>query len=209
MQLTRILTHYLFSFGSTPIPDPLALIRIIVESARLLGARILLAPLSPIPAFPFSSLPPHAFLLPPGVPASALLPYTCAVLHAGEAQLTAAILRAGKPSVVVPCVGDQSFWAWALHRAGAAARPVEKGLLLRGGKAKDMSKSVLVLKEAIEVALSEEIVKNAKILGDRIGREVSRLSSLDRSTALTVALLRLGRTAWQLVFIPSIGICPC
>jgi hypothetical protein len=74
-------------------------------------------------------------------------------------RLTAAVLRAGKPSVVVPCVGDQSFWAWALHRAGAAARPVEKGLLSGGGKAKDMSKGVLALKEAIEVALSQQVVE--------------------------------------------------
>lgn len=173
-------THYPISFGSTPIPDPLALTHTIVEAARLTGTRILLAPLSPIPAFPFSPLPPHVFLLPPDAPAPALLPYTCAVLHAGEAQLTAAVLRAGRPSVVVPCVGDQSFWAWALHRAGAAARPIEKASVLGGGKAKDMGKGALVLKEAIEVALSEQIVDNAKIIGDRIGREVSRLLFLSR-----------------------------
>lgn len=139
------------------------------------GTRVLLAPLSPIPAFPFSSLPPHAFLLPPGVPASALLPYTCAALHTGEAQLTAAVLRAGRTSIVVPCVGDQTFWAWTLHRAGVAARPIEKGLLCEGGKSKDMSKGVLTLKEAIEVALSQQVVENATMIGDRIGREVSPL----------------------------------
>jgi len=57
-----------------------------------------------------------------------------------------------------------------------AAGPIEKGLLLGGGKAKDMSKSVLVLKEAIEFALSPQVVENAKMVGDRIEREVSRLS---------------------------------
>ena len=80
--------------------------------------------------------------------------------------------------MVVPCVGDQSFWAWALHRAGAAARPVEKGLLLGSGKAKDMSKGALVLMEAFEAALSQQVVGNAKIIGDRIGQEVSRLLPL-------------------------------
>jgi len=173
--LIRTLNLYLISLGSTPVPDPLALTRTIIESAHLTGTPVLLAPLSPIPAFPFSSLPPHVFLLPPDVPASALLPYTCAVLHAGEAQLTADILRAGKPSIVVPCVGDQSFWARALHRAGVAAGPIEKGLLFGGGKAKDMSRSVFVLKEAIEFALSPQVVENAKMVGDRIEREVSRL----------------------------------
>ena len=119
------------------------------------------------------------FLLPPGVPASAVLPYTCAVLHAGEAQLTAAVLLAGKPSVVVPCVGDQSFWAWTLHRAGAAARPVEKRLLFGGGKAKDSTKGVFVLKEAIESATSQEAMVSAKVTGDRIRREVGSPLSLE------------------------------
>ena len=182
---------HLISFGSTPIPDPLALTRAIIESTRLAGTRVLLAPLSHIPAFPISPLPPHAFLLPPDVPASVLLPYTCAVLHAGDAQLTASVLRAGKSSVVVPCVGDQSFWAWALHRAGAAARPVEKGLLFGGGKAKDVRKGVFALKEAIEVALSEQVVENTKVIGDRVRREVSRSLSMDRHIALTLTLFRL------------------
>lgn len=205
----RTLNTYLISFDSAPISDPLALTRTIIESARIVGTRVLLAPLSPIPAFPFSSVPPHAFLLPPGIPASALLPYTCAALHTGEARLTAAVLCAGKPSIVVPCVGDQAFWAWTLHRAGVAARPVEKGLLYEGGKARDASKGVLVLKEAIEVALSQRVVENATMIGDKIGREVSPLSSLVHRTALIPGLLRLCRMGTRLVFIPSIGIYPC
>jgi hypothetical protein len=171
----HLLNPFLTSFDSSPIPDPVAFTRTIIESARLTGTRILLAPLSPIPAFPFSALPAHAFLLPPGVPAPALLPYVCAALHAGDVRLIAAILRAGKPSIVVPCVGDQSFWAWALHRAGAAARPIEMRLLLGSGKEKDNSRSVSTLKEVFEVSLSPELVQNAKIIGDRIRLEVSCL----------------------------------
>ena len=189
----RTLNPYLISFDSAPVPDPLALTRTIIEATRIAGTRVFIASLSPIPAFPFSSIPPHAFLLPPGVPASALLPYTCAALHTGEARLTAAVLRAGKPSVVVPCVGDQTFWAWTLHRAGVAARPVDKGLLWEGGKARDMSMGVLVLKGAIEVALSQQVIENAAMIGDKIGREVSVLLSLVRRAALTPALLRLCR----------------
>ncbi|SRR5258706_1254822 len=190
------LKPYLISFGSAPIPDPVALTRTVIESTRIAGTRVLLAPLSPlssIPAFPYSSIPPHAFLLPPGIPVSALLPYTRAALHTGEARLTAAVLRAGKASVVVPCVGDQAFWAWTLHRAGVAARPVEKGLLWEGGKATDMTKGVLALKGAIEVALSQQVIENATMIGDKIGREVSALLSLVRRTVLTLVLLRLCR----------------
>ena len=205
----RTLSAYLISFDSAPISDPLALTRTIIESARIAGTRVLLAPLSPIPAFPFSSIPPHAFLLPPGIPAAALLPYTCAALHTGEARLTAAVLCAGKTSIVVPCVGDQAFWAWTLHRAGVAARPIEKGLLYEGGKARDTSKGVLVLKEAIEVALSQQVIENATMIGDKIGREVSLLLSLVNRIALIPPPLRLCRMGMRLGFIRSTSIYPC
>jgi len=84
----------------------------------------------------------------------------------GEAWLTAAILHAGKTSIIIPCIGDLSLWAWTLHHMGVATWLVEKGLLWEGGKAMDLSK-----------------------IGDRIGCEVSALFSLLRRTTLTLALL--------------------
>ena len=56
-----------------------------------------------------------------------------------------------------------------------------------------MSMSVLVLKEAIEAALSQQVVENAIMIGDKIGREVSAPLSLVRRTTLTSTLLRLCR----------------
>ncbi len=46
------------------------------------------------------------------------------VVHHGGAGTTHAACAAGVPSVVVPQVGDQRYWADRLHRLGAAPAPV-------------------------------------------------------------------------------------
>ena len=53
----------------------------------------------------------------------ALLPRAALVVHHGGAGTTHAVCAAGKPSVVVPHVGDQRFWADRLHRLGVAPAP--------------------------------------------------------------------------------------
>ncbi len=54
------------------------------------------------------------------VPHAWLLPQMAAIVHHGGAGTTAAALRAGTPSVVVPVFGDQLFWAQRLHALGVA-----------------------------------------------------------------------------------------
>jgi sterol 3beta-glucosyltransferase len=68
--------------------------------------------------------------LPPGViaiddvPHDWLFPHMTAIVHHGGAGTTAAALRAGRPSVVVPFLGDQAFWARRVHDLGVAPRAV-------------------------------------------------------------------------------------
>jgi len=50
----------------------------------------------------------------------ALFPRAAAVVHHGGAGTTHAACAAGVPSVVVPHVGDQRYWADRLHRLGVA-----------------------------------------------------------------------------------------
>lgn len=52
-----------------------------------------------------------------------------AVVHHGGAGTTAAGLRAGRPSVVVPHFGDQALWATRVHAVGAGPVPVPRGRL--------------------------------------------------------------------------------
>jgi len=54
----------------------------------------------------------------------ALFPRASLVVHHGGAGTTHATVAAGVPSVVVPHVGDQRYWADRLHRLGAAPEPV-------------------------------------------------------------------------------------
>ncbi|HET9416420.1 MAG TPA: nucleotide disphospho-sugar-binding domain-containing protein, partial [Candidatus Limnocylindria bacterium] len=54
----------------------------------------------------------------------AIFPRASLVVHHGGAGTTHAAVAAGVPSVVVPHVGDQRYWADRLHRLGAAPAPV-------------------------------------------------------------------------------------
>ncbi|HJD80643.1 glycosyltransferase [Kitasatospora aureofaciens] len=58
------------------------------------------------------------------LPHAHLFPRMAAVIHHCGAGTAAAALRAGKPSVPVPVMADQPFWAARLARLGAAPAPV-------------------------------------------------------------------------------------
>jgi sterol 3beta-glucosyltransferase len=55
-----------------------------------------------------------------------LFPRMSAAVHHGGAGTTAAAVRAGIPSVIVPFYGDQPFWARCLNRQGIAPPAVER-----------------------------------------------------------------------------------
>ena len=58
------------------------------------------------------------------VPHDWLFPRVAAVVHDGGAGTSAAVLRAGKPSVVVPFFADQPFWASRIRALGAGPPPI-------------------------------------------------------------------------------------
>jgi sterol 3beta-glucosyltransferase len=53
-----------------------------------------------------------------------LFPRMAAVVHHGGAGTTAAGLRAGKPTVICPFLGDQPFWGKVVHARGAGPKPI-------------------------------------------------------------------------------------
>jgi sterol 3beta-glucosyltransferase len=53
-----------------------------------------------------------------------LLPRCKAVIHHGGAGTSAAGLRAGIPNIVVPFMGDQSFWGERIYSIGVGPRPL-------------------------------------------------------------------------------------
>jgi len=58
-----------------------------------------------------------------------LYPRVAAAVHHGGAGSTAASLRAGVPTVIVPHLGDQSFWGQRVHALGAGPKPISRNKL--------------------------------------------------------------------------------
>jgi sterol 3beta-glucosyltransferase len=58
------------------------------------------------------------------VPHEWLFPRVDAVVHHGGSGTTAAGLRAGRPTLVCPVLGDQPFWGRRVHELGVGPRPL-------------------------------------------------------------------------------------
>lgn len=59
-----------------------------------------------------------------GAPHEWLFPRVAAVVHHGGAGSTAAGIRAGRPTLVVPFLGDQPFWGARVHALGVGPAPL-------------------------------------------------------------------------------------
>jgi sterol 3beta-glucosyltransferase len=70
-----------------------------------------------------ANLPDHIFAL-DTVPHAWLFPRMAAVVHHGGAGTTGAGFRAGIPSILVPHMGDQPFWAKRVIELGVGPQPI-------------------------------------------------------------------------------------
>jgi UDP:flavonoid glycosyltransferase YjiC (YdhE family) len=90
-----------------------------------------------------------------------LFPQMAAVVHHGGAGTTAAGLRAGVPSVIVPFFADQFFWGWRVEKLGVGPGAIRREDLTAAG-----------LAAAIEWAVhTESIQKKAADLGQKLRAE--------------------------------------
>ena len=85
------------------------------------------------------------------------------VVHHGGAGTTAAGLRAGRPTIIVPFFGDQYFWGSTVAREGL-------GAFLKEGTAR-VSKKPGYLVDAIKTALTPEVQQKARVCGMNIRAE--------------------------------------
>jgi sterol 3beta-glucosyltransferase len=74
-----------------------------------------------------ADLPDHVFKL-EAAPHDWLFPRMAAVVHHGGAGTTAAGLRSGKPSILIPFFGDQTFWGVRVAALGVGAMLERKQL---------------------------------------------------------------------------------
>ena len=95
------------------------------------------------------------------IPHDWLFPRISAVVHHGGAGTTAAGIRAGVPTVVIPFMGDQPYWGQRIFELGVGPQPVMRKNL-----------TVDLLAERINRALKDQsIVKKAAALGEKIREE--------------------------------------
>jgi hypothetical protein len=108
-------------FGSVVVRDPPALTRTIFAALERAGARGIVsegwAHLGDV------AVPPNVYVI-GDCPHDWLFPWCRAVCHHGGAGTTAAGLRAGLPTVIVPFFGDQFFWGRVVVDAGAGPEPI-------------------------------------------------------------------------------------
>lgn len=103
-------------FGSMPVADPLATRDIIVDAARRVGLRCVVA-LGGAPQGVVDEVGSDVYHV-GAVNHSWLLPRCAAAVHHGGAGTTAATLRAGIPTVIYSFTAEQPFWAGRVAALG-------------------------------------------------------------------------------------------
>jgi len=108
-------------FGSVVAEDPAALTRTVFTALEKAGARGVVS--EGWAHLGGGAPPPHVYVI-GDCPHDWLFARCRAVCHHGGAGTTAAGLRAGLPTVVVPFFGDQFFWGRIVADAGAGPEPI-------------------------------------------------------------------------------------
>ena len=103
--------------------------RIVVEAVRRVGVRAVVATGWGGLTVEASSSDVHVV---DEVPHDWLFPKTAAVVHHGGAGTTAAGLRAGRPTLVCPVLGDQGFWAERVRQLAVGPEPLPARRLTGG-----------------------------------------------------------------------------
>lgn len=147
-----------FGFGSMPIENTKRITCIILEALRGTGQRGIVSrgwgDLGNISVVPWD-----VFFV-DDCPHDWLFPQCTAVVHHGGAGTTAAGLRAGCPTTVVPFFGDQFFWGERIHARGVGPAPIPISEL-----------DVESLSNAIRFMLKPEVKLRAMELGKQVEDE--------------------------------------
>jgi UDP:flavonoid glycosyltransferase YjiC (YdhE family) len=107
-----------------------------------------------------TDLPAAVFMI-DSIPHAWLFPRVAAVVHHGGAGTTAAGLRAGVPSLVIPFTTEQEFWGQRVRNLGVGPAPIPRRKL-----------TVDRLAQAIEEAVTNTAMRQrAAELGSKIQAE--------------------------------------
>ncbi len=159
-------------FSSLRLAEARSFTEVVVGALRRVGRRGVL-----LEGWGALAIPPELrgsdLFVTPAVPHEYLFERVAAVVHPGGAGTSAATLRAGVPSVVLPAFSDQYFWSRRLWRLGVTPPPLRwRGLTPQR------------LADALATALSSPAVRNAAAAArDRVRAEdgvATAVATLDR-----------------------------
>ncbi|VTS02045.1 glycosyltransferase [Tuwongella immobilis] len=159
-------------FGSMSMEHAETTTRTILQAAESTGNRVVL--LSGWSGLTPETLPDWAYCI-ESVPHSWLFPRAKMVIHHGGAGTTAAGLRAGVPSIIVPFAADQPYWAWLLQQR-------RLGIALPGIRKLSRDRLTTAIRT---VEQSPEIQEQAR----RIGQAIRQESGCQRAADLLEAHL--------------------
>jgi sterol 3beta-glucosyltransferase len=110
-------------FGSMGSRDPEQTAKLVLEAVKKTGQRAILQ--SGWGGLKADQLPNDVHLI-GQTPHHWLFPKMAAVVHHGGAGTTAAGLRAGVPTTLIPFFGDQPFWGERVARLGVGTKPIPR-----------------------------------------------------------------------------------
>jgi UDP:flavonoid glycosyltransferase YjiC (YdhE family) len=110
-------------FGSMSNGDPLKTLELIVSAVKRSGQRAVIA--AGWSDLPTENSPPEVCVV-KSAPHHWLFPQVAAVVHHGGAGTTAAGLRAGKPTLIIPHMADQPYWGRRVYELGVGVGPVPR-----------------------------------------------------------------------------------
>lgn len=161
----------LMTFGSMlamPSAETTHCVRSMLEAVEVAGCRaIVQASWAALPELPRS---PNVLRL-GRAPHPVLLSHCRAMVHHGGAGTTQAACLAGRPSVVVPFLGDQFFWASRLRALGVAKAPVPRTRL----EGHALGRAIRVLIDDPTASRKAETVAAAMRKEDGVGNAVAHL----------------------------------
>ncbi len=126
-------------FGSMSTRNPEESAKLALEALALSGQRGVIA--SGWGGLHAEDLPDTVFML-RAAPHSWLFPRMSAVVHHGGAGTTAAGLRAGVPTVIIPFMGDQAFWGRRVAHLGVGTAPIPRKRLTAQNLAAAITRTV-------------------------------------------------------------------
>lgn len=149
-------------FGSIAgIDDPVAFTKIILEGVAKANVRAVIS--RGWGGMGDGLEKPDGVFMVDNIPHDWLFPKVDAVVHHGGAGTTAAGLRYGKPTLIIPFFGDQPFWSAMVVNAGAGAR---EALPLKTLDSEKFAQGILQCLEPAAKANAEAIARDIAEEGD-------------------------------------------